>query len=152
MIIVFSFSAAKRMQVMQDLKANRIQIVVATDLASRGLDIKELPVVINYDLPRSATDYTHRIGRTGRAGMPGLAVSLVTVDEQAHWQVICKRQGVTAELEEVEGFEPTDEPLPAGQTSRVTGLDPNGGIKGSRMSKKDKLRAAAALAEAKTQS
>jgi ATP-dependent RNA helicase RhlE len=135
----------KRTQVVQDLKASRIQIVVATDLASRGLDVKELPVVVNYDLPRSATDYTHRIGRTGRAGMPGLAVSFVTVDAQAHWQLICKRQGVAAELEEIEGFESTDQPLPEGQALVPTGLDINGGIKGKRVSKKDKLRAAAAL-------
>jgi ATP-dependent RNA helicase RhlE len=136
----------KRMQVVQDVKASRIQIVVATDLAARGLDIKELPVVVNYDLPRSATDYTHRIGRTGRAGMPGLAVSFVTADMQAHWQLICKRQGVAAALEEVEGFEPTDQPLPEGQELVPTGLDINGGIKGKRPSKKDKLRAAAAMA------
>jgi ATP-dependent RNA helicase RhlE len=136
----------KRIQVVQDLKASRIQIVVATDLASRGLDVKELPVVVNYDLPRSATDYTHRIGRTGRAGMPGLAVSFVSVDMQEHWQLICKRQGVAAELEEIEGFEPTDAPQPEGEALVPTGLDINGGIKGKRMSKKDKLRAAAALA------
>jgi ATP-dependent RNA helicase RhlE len=136
----------KRSQVVQDLKASRIQIVVATDLASRGIDVKELPVVVNYDLPRSATDYTHRIGRTGRAGMPGLAVSFVTVDAQAHWQLICKRQGVAAELEEIEGFEPTDVPQPEGEALVPTGLDINGGIKGKRMSKKDKLRAAALAA------
>jgi superfamily II DNA/RNA helicase len=134
----------KRMQVVQDIKAGRIQVVVATDLASRGLDIKELPVVVNYDLPRSATDYTHRIGRTGRAGMPGLAVSFVTVDMKAHWQLICKRQGLETELEEIEGFEPTDQPLPADHAIVPTGLDINGGIKGKRLSKKDKLRAAAA--------
>jgi superfamily II DNA/RNA helicase len=136
----------KRSQVVQDLKASRIQIVVATDLASRGLDVKELPVVVNFDLPRSATDYTHRIGRTGRAGMPGLAVSFVTADMHAHWQLICKRQGVAAELEEIEGFEPTDQALPTEPAIVPTGLDINGGIKGKRMSKKDKLRAAAALA------
>jgi ATP-dependent RNA helicase RhlE len=136
----------KRSQVVQDLKASRIQIVVATDLASRGLDVKELPVVVNFDLPRSATDYTHRIGRTGRAGMPGLAVSFVTADMQAHWQLICKRQGASAQLEEIEGFEPTDQPLPTEPAIVPTGLDINGGIKGKRMSKKDKLRAAAALA------
>ncbi len=136
----------KRIQVVQDIKAGRIQIVVATDLASRGLDIKELPVVVNYDLPRSATDYTHRIGRTGRAGMPGLAVSFVTVDMQAHWELICKRQGVAAALEEIEGFEPTDQALPADGALVPTGLDIHGGIKGKRMSKKDKMRAAAALA------
>ncbi len=136
----------KRIQVVQDIKAGRIEIVVATDLASRGLDIKELPVVVNYDLPRSATDYTHRIGRTGRAGMPGLAVSFVTVDMQEHWQLICKRQALSAELEEIEGFEPTDTPQLEDAPLVPTGLDINGGIKGKRPSKKDKLRAAAALA------
>jgi ATP-dependent RNA helicase RhlE len=136
----------KRMQVVQDIKAGRIDVVVATDLASRGIDIKELPVVVNYDLPRSATDYTHRIGRTGRAGMPGLAVSFVTLDAKAHWQLICKREGVAAELEEIEGFEPTDQAPPAGEALVPTGLDINGGIKGKRVSKKDKLRAAAAKA------
>jgi ATP-dependent RNA helicase RhlE len=135
----------KREQVLQDIKAARIQIVVATDLASRGLDIKELPVVLNYDLPRSATDYTHRIGRTGRAGMAGLAVSFVTADTQAHWLLICKRQGVAAQLEEIEGFEPTDQPLPEAVALMPTGLDIHGGIKGKRMSKKDKLRAAGLL-------
>ena len=138
----------KRIQVVQDIKAGRIDIVVATDLASRGLDIKELPVVVNYDLPRSATDYTHRIGRTGRAGMPGLAVSFVTFEMQAHWKLICKRERVAAELEEIEGFEPTDQTTPASVALAPTGLDINGGIKGKRMSKKDKLRAQAALAAA----
>ena len=136
----------KRSQVVQDIKTGRIQIVVATDLASRGLDIAELPVVVNFDLPRSATDYTHRIGRTGRAGMPGLAVSFVTAEARAHWQLICKRQGVAAELEEIEGFEPTDPAPPEGPALAPTGLDIHGGIKGKRVSKKDKLRAAAALA------
>jgi ATP-dependent RNA helicase RhlE len=138
----------KRMQVVKDIKAGRIQIVVATDLASRGIDIKELPVVVNYDLPRSATDYTHRIGRTGRAGMPGLAVSFVTVESQAHWQLICKRQSVEAVPEEIEGFEPTDQAPAEGAALVPTGLDINGGIKGKRPSKKDKLRAAAAKAAA----
>ncbi len=136
----------KRIQVVQDIKAGRIDVVVATDLASRGLDIKELPVVVNFDLPRSATDYTHRIGRTGRAGLPGLAVSFVSMDAQEHWQLICKRQGVAADLEEIEGFEPSDQPQPQDAALVPTGLDIHGGIKGKRLSKKDKLRAAAAQA------
>ena len=139
----------KRIQVVQDIKAGRIDVVVATDLASRGLDIKELPVVVNFDLPRSATDYTHRIGRTGRAGLAGLAVSFVTVDMQAHWQLICKRQNlqgsVAAELEEIEGFEPTELSPSLDAPLVPTGLDIHGGIKGKRPSKKDKLRAEAAL-------
>jgi ATP-dependent RNA helicase RhlE len=138
----------KRIQVVQDIKAGRIDVVVATDLASRGLDIKELPVVVNYDLPRSVTDYTHRIGRTGRAGLPGLAVSFVSIDTQEHWELICKRQSVATELEEIDGFEPTDAPKGIEVPLVSTGLDIHGGIKGRRMSKKDKLRAAAAQASA----
>ena len=142
----------KRIQVVQDIKAGRIDVVVATDLASRGLDIKELPVVVNYDLPRSATDYTHRIGRTGRAGLAGLAVSFVSIDAREHWQLICKRQGVDADLEEIEGFEPSDAPQAQDEPLVPTGLDINGGIKGKRVSKKDKLRAAAAIAATQNQS
>jgi ATP-dependent RNA helicase RhlE len=65
---------------------------------------------------------------------------------QAHWKLICKREHVAAELEEIEGFEPTDQATPASVALVPTGLDINGGIKGKRMSKKDKLRAQAALA------
>jgi superfamily II DNA/RNA helicase len=106
--------------------------MVTTDLASRGIDIAMLPVVVNYDLPRSATDYTHRIGRTGRAGAHGDAVSFVTAETLAHWQLIQKRESLLLDLEQVPGFESVDEP-PAPQG--------NGGVKGKRPSKKDKLRA-----------
>jgi len=133
-------SQGKRSQVLEDFKASRIGVVVATDLAARGIDVVELPVVVNYDLPRSASDYTHRIGRTGRAGQSGLALSFVTPDSQAHWQLIVKRQALALGLESEPGFEahPT--------TSRTAPPVPdmNGGIKGKRPSKKDKLRAAAA--------
>jgi superfamily II DNA/RNA helicase len=128
-------SQGARQSVLQEFKAGRWDVVVTTDLASRGIDIAMLPVVVNYDLPRSATDYTHRIGRTGRAGAHGDALSFVTAQALAHWQLICKREGLELVLEQVPGFEPTDEP-PAPQG--------HGGIKGKRPSKKDKLRAAAA--------
>ena len=74
-------------------RASACQVLVATDLASRGLDIEHLPCVINYELPRSPNDYIHRVGRTGRAGMPGLAISLVAPEEQAHLNLIEKRLG-----------------------------------------------------------
>ena len=61
-------SQGRRTQLLDDFKASRLQVLVATDLAARGIDIVQLPVVVNYDLPRSADDYVHRIGRTGRAG------------------------------------------------------------------------------------
>ena len=128
-------SQGGRQNVLAAFKAGRLQVVVTTDLASRGIDIALLPVVLNYDLPRSATDYTHRIGRTGRAGAQGLALSFVTAHAQAHWQLICKRTDLPLPLEVVPGFEPLDTPpapMPGG-----------GGIKGKRPSKKDKLRALA---------
>ncbi|MCL4169571.1 UNVERIFIED_CONTAM: hypothetical protein GTU68_027114, partial [Idotea baltica] len=67
-----------RSDVLRDFKNGEIQVLVATDLAARGIDIVRLPVVVNYDLPRSPADYIHRIGRTGRAGEKGEAVSFVT--------------------------------------------------------------------------
>jgi superfamily II DNA/RNA helicase len=70
-------SQGKRNQVLADFKAQRVQVVVSTDLAGRGIDIAMLPVVVNFDLPRSPIDHVHRIGRTGRAGESGLAVSFV---------------------------------------------------------------------------
>ena len=129
-------SQGARQDVLSEFKAGRWHVVVTTDLASRGIDIAHLPVVVNYDLPRSATDYTHRIGRTGRAGAHGQAFTLVTASAQAHWQLICKREKLNLPLEVLPGFEPLDTPPPA-----VPG---NGGIKGKRPSKKDKLRAAQA--------
>ena len=93
-------------------------------------------MVVNYDLPRSAVDYVHRIGRTGRAGESGLAVSFVSPATEAHWHLIEKRQGLSLPLEVQPGFEPTEAAPPPSPG--------NGGIKGKRPSKKDKLRAAAA--------
>ena len=139
-------SQGKRTQVLLDFKNSDVKVVVATDVAARGLDVAQLPVVVNYDLPRSAVDYVHRIGRTGRAGESGLAVSFVSAATQAHWRLIEKRQGLTVAREQVPGFEPTEvvPVLAASQSRSVTG-ESTGGVKGNRPSKKDKLRAAAAL-------
>jgi len=131
-------SQGKRTQVLADFKASRVKAVIATDLAARGIDVVQLPVVVNYDLPRSAVDYVHRIGRTGRAGQSGLAVSFVSAATEAHFRLIEKRQGLTVPRERVAGFEPVEAAPPAGAGT--------GGIKGKRASKKDKLRAAAAAA------
>ena len=134
-------SQGKRTQVLADFKASRVKVVVATDVAARGLDILDLPVVVNFDLPRSAVDYVHRIGRTGRAGISGLAVSFVSAATEAHFWLIQKRQGSRVPLEIIDGFEPTEIAPDTGPA--------NGGIKGRRPSKKDTLRAAAA-AQAET--
>ncbi|RGE42399.1 DEAD/DEAH box helicase [Comamonas testosteroni] len=132
-------SQGARKDVLDQFKAKRWQLLITTDLAARGIDIAQLPTVINYDLPRSPADYIHRIGRTGRAGHAGSAITLVTPADTAHWKLICKRNQLDIALEQVPGFEPTEEvpPPPVAQ-------DGNGGIKGRRPSKKDKLRAAAA--------
>jgi ATP-dependent RNA helicase RhlE len=142
-------SQGKRTQVLLDFKNSDVKVVVATDVAARGLDVSQLPVVVNYDLPRSAVDYVHRIGRTGRAGQSGLALSFVSAATQAHWRLIEKRQGLSVPCEQVPGFEPTeDAPALAATQSRSATGESTGGVKGKRPSKKDKLRAAAALADA----
>ena len=137
-------SQGKRNQVLADFKAQRIRVVVSTDLAGRGIDITQLPAVVNFDLPRAAADYIHRIGRTGRAGESGLAVSFVSAEEEAHFQLIEKRQGILVPREQIAGFEPTQiVPLAPMQAPTELGAPSSGGIKGRRPSKKDKLRAAA---------
>ncbi len=129
-------SQGARTQALGDFKSGKVQVLLATDLAARGLDILQLPVVVNYDLPRSAVDYTHRIGRTGRAGEPGIAISFVSVGTHAHFRLIEKRHQLNLPREQIEGFEPIETTLAAPAAS--------GGIKGKRPSKKDKLREAAA--------
>jgi ATP-dependent RNA helicase RhlE len=136
-------SQGARSEVLKEFKESRLQVLVATDVAARGIDIAQLPVVVNYDLPRSAQDYTHRIGRTGRAGATGVAVSFVTAAALAHWRLIEKRHALTLELETVAGFEPLEAPVLAAGVA-----DLNGGVKGRRPSKKDKLRAAASDSDA----
>lgn len=133
-------SQGAREKVLTQFKAGQWQVLVTTDLASRGIHIDALPVVVNYDLPRSPDDYTHRIGRTGRAGLSGLAISFVSPDALAHWQLIAKRNALEIELETLPKY-PVTETAPERQPHEDGN---NGGIKGKRMSKKDKLRAAAA--------
>jgi ATP-dependent RNA helicase RhlE len=78
----------ERMQALSDFKEGKLQLLVATDIAARGLDIEQLPHVVNYELPPNPEDYIHRIGRTGRAGQPGDAISLVSYEEQDSLQSI----------------------------------------------------------------
>jgi len=134
-------SQGRRTQLLDDFKASRLQVLVATDLAARGIDIEQLPVVVNYDLPRSADDYVHRIGRTGRAGESGHAVSFVPAASEAHFRLIEKRQGRRVPRETIAGFEAKEAAPPKGAAEAPHGT---GGVKGKRPSKKDKLRAAEA--------
>lgn len=94
-----------RSRVLEAFKAGEIDVLIATDIAARGLDIEKLPVVINFDLPRSPSDYMHRIGRSGRAGEVGLALSLIDYEDYHHFKVIEKKNKIRLEREEVEGFE-----------------------------------------------
>ena len=94
-----------RANALKDFKAGTTRVLVATDVAGRGIDIGQLACVINYELPRSPNDYTHRIGRTGRAGEKGTAISLISHQEYQHFTVIEKRIGLQLEREQMEGFE-----------------------------------------------
>ena len=87
-------------------KKGELQVLVATDIAARGIDIQQLPRVVNFDLPYVAEDYVHRIGRTGRAGEQGRALSLVSADEVVQLQKIEKLINKSLRREEIEGFEP----------------------------------------------
>jgi superfamily II DNA/RNA helicase len=132
-------SQGARTEVLEHFKDGRWQVLVTTDLASRGIDIAGLDVVVNYDLPRSPNDYVHRIGRTGRAGASGVAISFVSAGTAAHFRLIEKRQGMALPREQVAGFEPAE----VEAESVATAVPGTGGVKGKRPSKKDKLRAAA---------
>ena len=97
-----------RSRVLDGFKAGEVSVLIATDIAARGLDIEKLPVVINFDLPRSPSDYMHRIGRSGRAGEVGLALSLIDYEDYHHFKTIEKKNKVRLEREQVPGFEVTD--------------------------------------------
>ena len=99
-------SQGARTKALAEFKNYKIQVLVATDIAARGLDISQLPHVVNFDLPNVPEDYVHRIGRTGRAGLEGEAVSLVSIDELQQLKDIEKLTKKILEREYVEGFDP----------------------------------------------
>ncbi|RBE73863.1 DEAD/DEAH box helicase, partial [Xanthomonas oryzae] len=99
-------SQGQRMRALSDFKAGRVTVLVATDIAARGIDIDQLPKVINYDLPMVAEDYVHRIGRTGRNGSTGEAISLVAQDEAKLLRQIVRMLGRDVEIRDVPGYEP----------------------------------------------
>lgn len=98
-------SQGARRNNLEEFKVNGAQILVATDLIGRGIHIESLPCVINYELPRSPLDYVHRIGRTGRAGETGTAISILTDDELQHFRVIQKKMGKKVALKRTEGID-----------------------------------------------
>jgi ATP-dependent RNA helicase RhlE len=125
-----------RSRVLSQFRAHEIRVLISTDIAARGIDIIKLSHVVNYDLPRSPKTYIHRIGRTGRAGESGVAISFIGHEDQDHFRLIEKRAGIRLEREQVPGFELTGSPPP-----KQKGAPP---VKGTRKSKKDKLREQAA--------
>lgn len=94
-----------RTRILEAFKSGEIEVLIATDIAARGLDIEKLPVVINFDLPRSPSDYMHRIGRSGRAGEVGLALSLIDYEDLHHFKIIEKKNKIRLEREQIPGFE-----------------------------------------------
>jgi len=121
-----------RIFALKRFKSGKAKVMVATDIAARGIDIPRLGAVVNFDLPRAAADYTHRIGRTGRAGESGVAVTFVDHETEAHLRLIEKKNQLMLTRLQVPGFElgdPTRE--------KTKGPAPK---KGRRKSKKDKLR------------
>ena len=100
-------SQSQRTRALADFKNGKVAVLVATDIAARGLDIDQLPMVINFELPMVAEDYIHRIGRTGRAGAEGLAISLVSHDEESRLRDIRRMLKQDIAIEAIAGFEPS---------------------------------------------
>jgi ATP-dependent RNA helicase RhlE len=119
-------SQPQRVRALNAFKANKVAILVATEVAARGLDIDALPHVVNYELPMVASDYVHRIGRTGRAGTEGDAISLVCVDEQPLLADIERLLGHKIETEVIEGFAPDRSIRPQAIQLRTAGRRPQG--------------------------
>jgi ATP-dependent RNA helicase RhlE len=99
-------SQGARTKALADFKTGELQVLVATDIAARGIDIDQLPHVVNFEMPNVPEDYVHRIGRTGRAGAQGEAISLVCLDEEIFLRDIEKLIKRSIPREAVPGFEP----------------------------------------------
>lgn len=122
----------ERNNTLKDFKENKINILFATDIVSRGIHVEDISCVINFDLPRASEDYIHRIGRTARAGKTGVAISFIGLEDFEHFSLIEKRCNISIKKEQIKDFELIGSPV-----KKEKGLAP---IKGKRKSKKDKLR------------
>ncbi len=125
----------ERTYALQAFKEKKIHILFATDLVSRGIHIDNVACVVNFDLPRSPADYIHRIGRTGRSGKPGIAISFIGHEDKGHFALIEKRNSIKLDREQIVGYE-----LKGETPVKERGKAP---VKGKRKSKKDKAREAA---------
>jgi ATP-dependent RNA helicase RhlE len=106
-------SQPERLQALDDFKSGKVRVLVATDVAARGLDIEDLPHVVNFELPGAPEDYVHRIGRTGRAGATGEAISLVCAEEHERLEAIEKTIRLTITRKIVPGYEPDGRVAPS---------------------------------------
>ena len=122
-------SQPQRIRALADFKAGRVTLLIATEVAARGLDIESLPHVVNYELPMVPHDYVHRIGRTGRAGVDGIAVSLVCVDEGPKLRNIERLLGHPIPVETIAGFEPDRSIAPQPIRLRTGGGGPRQGTR-----------------------
>ncbi len=118
-------SQSQRTKALADFKGGTVRILVATDIAARGIDIDQLPRVVNFDLPNVAEDYVHRIGRTGRAGSVGQAISLVSADEAKQLHDIERLIKQRLERVDIDDFEPTHGVPVASSPSRSTSQRPS---------------------------
>jgi len=140
-----------RANALKDFKAGKTRVLIATDVAGRGIDIEQLPCVINYELPRSPNDYTHRIGRTGRAGETGTAISLISHQEYQHFGVIEKRIGLQLEREQMEGFEADTEAPEILETTKSKKKKPKKGKRPALQKKKEIAKKEAAKKKPKAE-
>ena len=120
-------SQSARVRALASFKKGEVRVLVATDIAARGLDIDSLPHVVNFELPNVTEDYVHRIGRTGRAGASGEAISLVCVDEAQLLRDVEKLLGRRLPTRELAGYEPdpNERPKPVGQSRGAKQRRPN---------------------------
>lgn len=129
-------SQGARTKALAGFKDGSIRVLVATDIAARGIDIPLLPHVVNFELPNISEDYVHRIGRTGRAGANGEALSLVSADETSYLRSIEKLIGIKFEKQIIEGFEPdpnaSTEPIKQGQRGQQSGRRSGGNNSSNR--------------------
>jgi ATP-dependent RNA helicase RhlE len=125
-------SQGARTKALADFKSGRVRVLVATDVASRGIDINRLPHVVNFDLPNVPEDYVHRIGRTGRAGEEGAAHSLVSADERGLLRDIERLLKNPIPVENIEGYQMNEADVKeaAEKKSRGGGQGPRGGFPG----------------------